>query len=107
GRQSVTLYYNGDGSVDVWTASRAAGYAAFTAEKVELDAVVVNPAEDMLIKPDLGVTLHRLTTGDLQIKTDSGYVFICHEGDYNDRRSAPNYTTKNLHSDDGSLQGVA
>jgi hypothetical protein len=76
GAETAAVYCNADGSVDVWTVYNSVGYFAFTATKADLAKVSEKPLKNTLIKSRLGVSLYRLTTGELQINSANDYVFI-------------------------------
>lgn len=76
GQETAIVYCNARGNLNVWLASHAPGYFPFTATKDELVSVSPRPAQDTLIKSDVGVALYRLPTGKVQINAANDYVFV-------------------------------
>jgi hypothetical protein len=75
GAETAAVYCESDGGVTVYAVVKSVGTLAFKVTKAELDAVPAKPEHNTLIKAGLGMSLYRLTTGELQINAPDNYVF--------------------------------
>ncbi len=74
--QTAAIYCKPNGGVEVWAVIDSVGYFAFTATPTDLSLVPEKPFRNTRIKSGRGVTLYRLTSGELQINAPNGYVYI-------------------------------
>ena len=75
GAETAAVYCE-NGGVTVYAVVDSEGHLAFKVTKAELAALPAKPAHNTLIKSGLGVSLYRLTTGELQINSPDNYLFI-------------------------------
>ena len=74
--ETAAVYCEDDGGVSVWNIVNSKGYFAFTVTADELAEIDDYPEQNTLIKSGSGVSLYRLTSGELQINAPNNYVFI-------------------------------
>lgn len=72
--QTAAVYCE-QGGVTIYAVVESVGHLAFKVTKAELAAVPAKPDHNTLIKSGSGVSLYRLTTGELQINAPNNYVF--------------------------------
>ena len=76
--ETVAIYCEADGSINVLAIWMSQGYAAIVASPVEIAKVPKNPTVNTAIKSGNGATLYRLTSGELQVnraENDTGKMY--------------------------------